>query len=532
MRRLSLWIVGAVAFALAAVASVSVQAKTPKDTLVIAKQIDDIITLDPAEVFEFSGGEVIANVYDRIFTFEAEDTAKLVPGVAESYSVSDDGKTITLKIRPGQKFHSGSPVTAEDVAFSLQRVILLDKTPAFILSQLGWTKDNVKDLVKAIDKSTVTLTITEDFGSSFVLNTLSAGVASVVDKKTVLAHEKNGDLGYEWMKTNSAGSGPFVLKSWKANESVVLVANPDYRHGAPHVKRVIFRHIPEASAQRLQLEKGDIDIARNLTPDQIQAVAGNADIKVEPFPKADVYYLGLNQKNEYLKNPKVRQAIRWLVDYQGMADTFLKGRFQVHQSFWPAGFYASLTDTPYKLDIDKAKQLLAEAGYLDGFSIKLDSSNSSPFTEIAQSVQETFGKAGIKVEIVPGEQKQVITKYRARNHEMVLLYWSPDYMDPHSNADSFARNPDNSDDAKSKPLAWRNAWDIPDITKETDAAVRERDPEKRKAIYLDLQKKLQESGAFVIMFQSMEQVARRGNVSGFVSGPTYDTVYYRLVKKS
>ena len=533
MRRLNFWIVGAVAVALAAFAGVpSAEAKTPKDTLVIAKQIDDIITLDPAEVFEFSGGEVICNVYDRIFTHEPEDTSKLVPGVAESYTVSDDGKTITLKIRPGQKFHSGNPLTADDVAFSLQRVIILDKTPAFILSQLGWTKDNVKDLVKATDKNTVTLTITEDFGPSFVLNTLSAGVGSVVDKKTVLAHEKNGDLGYEWMKTNSAGSGPFILKSWKANESVVLEANPNYRHGAPHVKRVIIRHIPEASAQRLQLEKGDVDIARNLTPDQIQAVAGNADIKVDPVPKADLYYIGLNQKNEYLKNPKVQQAIRYLVDYQGMADTFLKGRFQVHQSFWPSGFYASLDDNPYKLDIEKAKQLLTEAGYPNGFSVKLDSPSVSPFTDMAQSIQETFGKAGIKVEIVPSETKQLLTKYRARNHEMALIYWSPDYMDPHANADSFARNPDNSDTAKSKPLAWRNAWDIPDITKETDAAVRERDPEKRKQMYFDLQRKLQESGAFVIMFQSTEQVARRSNVSGFVSGPTFDTVYYRLVKKT
>src|SRR5213594_636019 len=126
MRRLNFSIIAAVALALVASAGVpSAEAKTPKDTLVIAKQIDDIITLDPAEVFEFSGGEVIANVYDRIFTFEAEDTAKLVPGVAESYTVSDDGKTITLKIRPGQKFHSGNPVTADDVAFSLQRVIIL-----------------------------------------------------------------------------------------------------------------------------------------------------------------------------------------------------------------------------------------------------------------------------------------------------------------------------------------------------------------------------------------------------------------------
>jgi peptide/nickel transport system substrate-binding protein len=203
----------------------------------------------------------------------------------------------------------------------------------------------------------------------------------------------------------------------------------------------------------------------------------------------------------------------------------------VHQSFWPSGFFASLTETPFKLDVAKAKQLLAEAGYPDGFEAELDASNSSPYSDIAQNIQSTLGQAGIKVSIVPAEQKQVITKYRARQHQMLLLYWSPDYMDPHSNADSFARNPDNSDNAQAKPLAWRNAWDIPEITKETDAAARERDPEKRKELYLNLQTKLQEDGPFVIMFQNTEQVAHHKNVKGFVSGPTFDTVYYRLVAK-
>jgi peptide/nickel transport system substrate-binding protein len=508
-----------------------VAAETPADTFVMAKNIDDIITLDPAEVFELSGGEMIANVYDRIMTYEPEDTQTLVGGVAESYSVSDDGKTITLKIRPGLTFHSGNPVTAEDVAFSLHRVIKLDKTPAFILSQLGWSKDNVDSLVKAKDELTAEITITEEFAPTFVLNCLSAGVGSVVDKKTVLANEKDGDLGYEWMKANSAGSGPFMLKSWKPNESVIMEAFADYRAGAPAMKRVVVRHIPEASAQRLLLEKGDIDIARDLTADQIQGLAGNADIVVEPYPKADIHYLALNQKDERLANPKVRQALRWLVDYQGMTDTFLKGKFKVHQSFWPSGFYASLIDTPFKLDVAKAKAMLAEAGYPDGFEVELDAANTTPHSDIAQAVQASMAEAGVKLSIVPAEQKQVITKYRARNHQMVLLYWSPDYMDPHSNADSFARNPDNSDDAKSKPLAWRNAWDIPEITKETDAAVRERDPEKRKQMYLDLQKKLQEDSPFIVLFQNTEQAAKRTNVKGYVSGPTFDTVYYRLVTK-
>ena len=150
---------------------------------------------------------------------------------------------------------------------------------------------------------------------------------------------------------------------------------------------------------------------------------------------------------------------------------------------------------------------------------------------MAQAIQATMGQAGIKVSIVPGEQKQVITKYRARQHQIVLLYWSPDYMDPHSNADSYARNPDNSDDAQSKPLAWRNAWDIPEITKMTDAAVRERDPEKRKENVSRAAEEAAGDSPFIIMFQNTEQVARRADVKGFVSGPTFDTVFYRNVTK-
>jgi peptide/nickel transport system substrate-binding protein len=104
-------------------------------------------------------------------------------------------------------------------------------------------------------------------------------------------------------------------------------------------------------------------------------------------------------------------------------------------------------------------------------------------------------------------------------------------MDPHSNADTYARNPDNADDAQSKPLAWRNSWEIPELTQMTDAAVRERDADRRKDMYLELQKIVQADSPFVIMFQNTEQVARRANVEGFVSGPTFDTVFYRNVIK-
>ena len=518
--------------AAAMLVSGAAQAATPKNTFVLAKDIADIITMDPAEVFELTTGEIIANIYDRIMMFEPEDLQNLVGGVAESYDVSKDGKTITFKIRPGLKFHSGNPVRAEDVAWSLQRVVKLNKTPAFIITQFGWTPENVDGLVKAIDSSHVQITITEDFSPGLVLNAMSAGVASVVDMKLVMGHEKDGDLGYDWLKSNSAGSGAFSLKTWKANEIVTLDANKSYRHGAPGMARVILRHVAEPSSQRLLLEKGDIDMARNLTPDQVKGIMGNSDIAIDGHPKGTIVYMAANAGHPILGKQEVVQAMRHLVDYDSMANSFLAGQFVVHQAFWPAGLWGSLETIPYRQDVAKAKALLAAAGHADGFELTIHTLTNSPFPEIAQAVQANLAKGGIKANIVTLEGKTLWPKYRAREHDIILARWSPDYVDPHSNADAFAHNPDNRLEAKlTGVLAWRNAW-ADDASNELAVKARnELDLAKRKQQYLELQAMLQKKGPFVIMFQQNEQVARRKYLKGFVSGSNFDLVFYRNVTK-
>ena len=506
-------------------------AATPADTLVMAKNIDDVISLDPAECYELTGVEVDANIYDRLIRNDPKDVTKLVGGVAESWTVSPDGKTMTFKLRPGLTFASGKPVTAEDAAFSLSRVIKLNLSPAFLISQLGWTKENVDGMVRDVDPATLQLTIGPDYAPSLVLALLSSIVGSVVEKAAVLEHDKGGDLGNGWLKAHSAGSGPFSLRAWKANESVVLDANPTYREGGPPLKRVVIRHVPEPAAQRLLIEKGDADVARDLSPDQIAGLAGNKDVKVVVSPQATLHYVGLNVKAAPLNNEKVRAALHYLVDYDGMANSFLKGQDQVHQTFWPSGFWAALDKNPFTFDPAKAKQLLAEAGYPNGFDITLDASNSQPYSSMAQSIQSSMAQGGVRITIIPGEQKSVITKYRARQHQMLLIYWGPDYMDPHTNADSFARNTDNSDNPATKPLAWRNSWLIPDISKMTEAAVEERDTAKREGLYKDLQQKLLDDSPFIIMFQEVKQTAERANVQDFIVGPTQDVVFYGMTRK-
>jgi peptide/nickel transport system substrate-binding protein len=521
----------ATAFATTLALSGAALAATPKDTLVVAWAIDDIITMDPAESFEISAGEMMGNAYDRLVRYDVNDPSKLYGDLAKSWTIAEDGKTYTFELKPDMKFSSGNPITAEDVAFSLQRAVLIDKSPAFILTQFGFTKDNVKDKIKATGPLTLTIETDKPYAPSFVLNCLTANVAAVVDKKLVLSKEQNGDLGYAWLKTNYAGSGPLKIREWRANEILALERNENYHGEKAKLARVIYRHVKEAATQRLLLEKGDADIARNLTPQDLQALASNKDIKTTATPKGTVYYISLNQKNPTLAKPEVREAMKWLVDYAGLGDTLIKDIGVIHQNFLPVGLLGASTENPYKLDVDKAKALLAKAGLPNGFKVTMDVRTTQPVQGIAENFQQTAKRAGIDIEIIPGDGRQTLTKYRARNHDMYIGQWGADYWDPHTNADTFVRNPDNSDDAKSKPLAWRNAWDIPELTKKADAAVLERDTEKRKSMYQEMQAEFRQTSPFVMIYQMTEVAAYRANVQGLKIGPTSDSTYMFNVSK-
>ncbi|MBB3463706.1 ABC transporter substrate-binding protein [Rhizobium sp. BK377] len=516
-------------------------AETPKDTLVEGFAIDDIITMDPGEAFELSTAEVTSNTYSLLVRLDMNDTSKIKGDLADSWTVSDDGLTYTFKLKPDLKFASGNPITAEDVAWSFERAVKLDKSPAFILTQFGLTGDNVTEKAKAVDPTTFTFTVDKAYAPSFVLNCLTATVASVVDKKLVVDHVKpvtvdadhkyDNDFGNDWLKTNYAGSGAYKLREWRANEVVVMERNDNYYGEKAKLNRVIYRYMKESSAQRLALEAGDIDIARNLEPNDLDAVSKNADLATTNAPKSTVYYVSLNSKNENLKKPEVQEAFKYLVDYDAIGATLIKGIGEIHQTFLPTGQLGALNENPYKLDVAKAKELLAKAGVPDGFSVTMDVRNTQPVTGIAESMQQTLAQAGVKMEIIPGDGKQTLTKYRARTHDMYIGQWGSDYFDPNSNADTFTSNPDNSDAGTVKTLAWRNTWEAPELDKETKAALLERDAAKRAAMYEDIQKKFLANSPFVIIFQQIEVAGYRKSLKDFKLGPSFDTNYVGPISK-
>ena len=514
---------------------------TPADTLVEAWAIDDIITLDPAESFEISPAEVLGNAYDRLIQLDISDTSKVIPAAAESWTVSDDGLTYTFKLRKDAKFASGNPLTAADVAYTFERGVRLDKAPAFILTQFGLTGENVTEKAKAVDETTFVLTVDKPYAPSFVLNCLTATVGSIVDKKLLEEHaakvtpsddyKYDTDYGNAWLKTGYAGSGPFKIRDWRANEVVVLERNDNYYGEKAKLARVFYRHVKESATQRLMLESGDVDVARNLEPGDYEAVQKNDKLQTVNAPKGTVYYISLNQKNAELAKPEVREAFKYLIDYDAIGATLIKGIGEVRQTYQAKGVLGSLDANPYKLDIDKAKELLAKAGLKDGLSITFDVRNTQPVTGIAESFQQSAAKAGINISIIPGDGKQTLTKYRARNHDLYIGQWGMDYWDPNSNAEAFTSNPDNGDDASNKTLAWRNAWAIPELTQQTQAALLERDGDKRADEYKKLQQEALDQSPFVMLFQQVEVAGVAGTVKGFKLGPTFDSNYLAPVSK-
>jgi peptide/nickel transport system substrate-binding protein len=506
-------------------------AATPNGVAVMAKQIDDIVSFDPAESYEFTNGEVDANCYRRLIRPNLDDATKIEGDLAESWKVSPDGLTFTFTLRHDAKFASGNPVTAKDAVFSLHRVVKLNKTPGFIVTQFGFNPDNVESMIRALDDYTLEMKLPQAQATSFVLYCLSANVGSVVDMKTVMANQANGDFGNAWLKTRTAGAGPYELTEWAASDHVIIDVNPNAAD-KPLMRRIVLRHVADPSTQLLLLQKGDVDIARELGSDQLKSIAGDKNLTVNAAPQGTSMYIAMNQSMPELQKVQVHQAIKWAIDYDGIAKNITPNTWSVCQTFLPDALPGSLKVTPFKKDPAKAKQLLAEAGLGGGFSVSMDYISASPHSEIAQAIQADLAAVGIKVSLQPGDQKQVITKTRARQHQLAMLYWGTDYFDPNSNSQAWCENPDDSDQSKLKILAWRSHFVDKELTGESQAAVRELDPAKRIALYGTIQQQFLTRAPFAMLLQRNAVAVLGKGVSGFKVGPMPDYTHYSKITKA
>ena len=509
-------------------------AKTPPDQLIIGMNMNNLLTLDPAAM---TGNEVVGivvNLYDSLVELDPNTLTNVKPALAKSWDISPDGKTLTFHLRDNVTFHSGNPLTAEDVVWSMRRLLHLNLAQASVWKSYGFSKKNIDQQIKALDDYTVQLTLPKANDPQLVIYSLGAlGNLGVLDRKTVLSHEVNSDWGDRWLTTNEAGSGPFMLETWQAKDVLRMQRNPNYWREEPKMNRVVLRHFQESQTLRLMVEKGDLDIASNMAVADINALRKDPQLTVEAVQKGTVYYVAMSMKEAHFANPKVREAVRYLIDYQGINKALMPGYGVLHQRPIKAGMPSTLPDPGYKLDIPRAKKLLAEAGYPDGFDTTLRVLADQPFLNIAIAVQSTLMQAGINAKIITGTGNQIYGAMRERKFDMLVgRGGSGVEPHPHSSLRALVYNPDNSDEARLTNFqGWRTSFYDKPLNEMIDKALLERDPQKQVADYQQIQVRYDQLiPALLPLSQMVDSVVVRNEVKNFQSHPSATTFLREVYK--
>ncbi|WP_319495842.1 ABC transporter substrate-binding protein [uncultured Cohaesibacter sp.] len=467
-------------------------AETPKDQLIVAFNMNNVLTMDPAAITGGEAVQILNNVYDSLAQLDPE-TRALEPRLAESWDIAPDNMSVTFHLRADAKFASGNPVTADDVAYSFKRLLTLNLAQASYLKSRGFKSEEVDKYFVAKDAHTFVLTLPQADDPKLIIMVLTqAGPGSILDSKLVMSNEKDGDMGKDWLTNNSAGSGAFSLTKWRANEYVILTRNDNFWGGAPAMKRVLMRHLPESQTQRLGLEQGDLDIGFSLAAADLKALKEKSDLTITSVPSAGFYYLAVSMKDERFANPKVREALRYLIDYKGINETIMPFFGVERQRPINSGAFSAMADPGYTFDVAKAKALLAEAGYPDGFNTTLRAISTQEFLDSATAIQSTLAQAGIKAEIITGGGSQIYGAMRNREFELIVgRGGGGQFPHPDSNLRAMVYNPNNADEAKlTNYQGWRTSFFNEELNSIIEKALVEPDQAKQTELYKDIQVKM------------------------------------------
>ncbi|NEI72796.1 ABC transporter substrate-binding protein [Rhizobium lusitanum] len=403
---------------------------------IIVTYKDDITTLDPAIGYDWVNWSMIKSLFSRLMDYEP-GTAKLVPSLAESFTVSPDGQTYTFKLRKGVKFSNGREVVASDVKYSIERAVN-PKTQGPGAGFFGAIKgyddmsagkaDNLPG-IEAPDESTVVFHLSRP--DATFLHVLAINFASVVPKEAVDA--ANGDFG-----KHPVGSGTFILKDWTIGQKLVFERNKDYFvKDVPHIDNFTVEVGQEPLVALLRLQKGEVDIVGDgIPPAKFLEIKNSPDgaKMIVDGEQLHTGYITLNTKVKPFDNLKVREAVNMAVNKDRIT-RILNGRATPANQILPPlmpGYDKSFPGFAY--DVKKAKALLAEAGYADGFSTVLYSTNTDPQPRIAQSIQQDLAAIGIKAEVRALAQANVIAAGGTEGEAPMIwsggMAWIADFPDP------------------------------------------------------------------------------------------------------
>ncbi|MBC2713672.1 MAG: ABC transporter substrate-binding protein [Desulfosarcina sp.] len=482
------------------------------DTLVVGVS-SDIHTLDSGVSSDNYDWRQIYPCYDRLVKYKVingKGSTEVEPQAAESWSVSDDGTVWTFKIRKGMAFDDGTALDATAVKFSFERTLKIGKGPA----------DNIGAIkaMRIVDPYTLEVTLKNAYGP--FLQTLATDGANIVNPN-IMKHEKGGDLAQAWLAEHTDGSGPFKLVEWTRGQRAVLEAKSNYWGGAPKVKKVVVRFMAESADRRMALERGDIDIAENILIDQIPALEKNPDVAVQRYPSQLVEYVYINNQKSPLDNPKVRQALCYAVDYQGIIDYVLQGNGVQMRGPVPKGMWGHKSDLfQHTLDAAKAKSLLKEAGFGSGLNLTLIySERRSSWEQIATILQSNFAQIGVTLKLQLMANPTLRDRVDKGDFELCLGAWSPDFADPFMFMNFWF-------DSKLWGLPGNRSFYKND---EVDALIRKAasiaDQGQRTQLYQKAQEIIMDDAPYIFLYQVQTVVPMRKNVHGYVYNPMLESMY-------
>jgi peptide/nickel transport system substrate-binding protein len=394
-------------------------------TLVVGL-VAEPVNLDPPQVTDLNSNRVSRRIAETLVAF-AEESTKVEPHLAESWTISRDGLTYTFKLRKGIKFHDGTPFDAEAVKFSIERQFNPDH-PFNKLGKYpfaGYFFGNVK-AVEVVAEDTVQFILKEPRAS--FLSVLAAGAASIVSPTAVRKYGADYAL-------NPVGTGPFRYVSWERGQRVVLEKNPSYWKFPVKIDRVVYRPIVEDQARLTELLTGSLDLIVGVPPDFVAQLEGNAKVAVLKQVGAHVWYLGINNQKKPFDDKRVRQALNYAVNKEAIVRDVLKGTGAVSRGpVLPDTWGADPTLKAYPYDPERAKKLLAEAGYPNGFSTTLwvPESGSGMQSPVAMStvIQSNLKAVGVNVTLQTMEWGAFLTKLRSKEQDLFALSWMAGAEDP------------------------------------------------------------------------------------------------------
>jgi len=487
-----------------------VHAAATKNTLVLGLDLSDSVTFDPARQAQYTGPLTLTAAYESLLTMAPGDYLNVKPALATTWARTSDGKGWRFTLRQGIRFNSGNPVTAEDVKWSIDRVINIKDQPSQYITNV--------DHVAVVDPKTVDVIMKDP--SQPLLGWLTGPNFGVLERKVVEAHggtsasdANTKDKATSWLNQNSAGAGPFTLVGWMRNEQIMLTRNPYYWRGPAHFERVVLRYMGDSAMQFLAIKRADIDVAFNLIPEQTATLTDDPRVRVEGLESLDFLYMTLTCEpdfNKALAVKEARQALWYAIDYDGIINSMLGGHAIRPASFIPIGLYGSTRDTTkqfgYHQDLDKAKQLLHQVGLSEGFEFKLTYGNAAvmglSYSVLAQKLQSDLARVGIRVTLDPMDPVNMRTQYNTGKSTSILSTWSPSGVE----TDVWAS-------ATVQRVAKRLHWTPSEaFVKLVAQAAEEQDAEKRTLLYVEYEKAMIDQANLTVLFQPIYQIAVRDEI--------------------